>query len=226
MNVQLLVAKIYETLRQEGLCAIFRKASRQLIRPRLQVADGFDLRYGTETGSFVPLWKLNIRSSNICFGTSYEATCEQELLDAFHCLNEDLHTFTFIDLGCGKGRTLLIASHSGFRQVIGVDFAEELVNIARNNLRKTRLTNVVVMHMDVAQFRFPDSDMVIYLYNPFSDEVMSRVVASLQTAASNRRVYVIYKVPQCAAVLDSSGFLQRVKGPASRRYIQVWKATD
>ncbi len=90
------------------------------------VQDSFDLRHGTDTGGIEPLWKFHIRSSNRSFGFCYQPTDEKELVDAVNFLSEDLRAFTFVDLGCGKGRALLVASNLGFEQVIGVEFAREL----------------------------------------------------------------------------------------------------
>jgi predicted RNA methylase len=139
-----------------------------------------------------------------------------------HFLNEDLHTFTFIDLGCGKGRTLLIASQVGFKHVIGVEFARELADIAKSNIKKTRTANATLLHSDVVDFQFPGENTVIYMYNPFSKDVMRKVLVNLQ-ASTAKTLYIIYKLPQCADYFDSSGFLERLGQPSSGSQIMVWK---
>src|SRR5580704_1717125 len=48
----------------------------------------------------------------------------------------DLSEFTFLDLGSGKGRTLLMASDYPFRRIIGVELLPSLDEIARENLRQ------------------------------------------------------------------------------------------
>src|SRR5271169_4560215 len=50
----------------------------------------------------------------------------------------DFHDFVFIDLGSGKGRTLLIASDYPFRRIVGVDLLPELHQAAEENLSKYR----------------------------------------------------------------------------------------
>ena len=40
-----------------------------------------------------------------------QATDEQELLDAISFLRENLRSLTFVDLGCGKVRSLLVAGY-------------------------------------------------------------------------------------------------------------------
>ena len=44
--------------------------------------------------------------------------------------------FTFIDLGSGKGRTLLMASSFPFRRIIGMELLEELNGIALQNIAR------------------------------------------------------------------------------------------
>jgi hypothetical protein len=47
-----------------------------------------------------------------------------------------LQDFTFIDLGSGKGRVLLMAAAYGFKRIIGVEFMPELHRVAEENIRK------------------------------------------------------------------------------------------
>jgi SAM-dependent methyltransferase len=218
MDAKLLFGKVAQTLRQEGMSATLRKVSRHLTRSHL--ADDFDVRHGTDTGGIEPLWGFTIQSGNARFGVRYQPTSEQELSEAVNFLHEDLRALTFIDLGCGKGRTVLVASELGFKNVIGVEFASELAQIARANLAKMRIVNAVVIHADAADFHFPSSDFVLYLYNPFSREVMHKVVANLRESPA-RRIYVIYSDPKCAELLDSSGFLS-LFGYTPGRNIPIW----
>jgi SAM-dependent methyltransferase len=223
LDIQLLVVKIVQTLRQDGLRATFGKAFAYLRRSR--APDDFDVKHSTDTGGLEPLWKFQISSPNRRFGVRYQATDEQELVDAINFLHENPQAFTFIDLGCGKGRTLLVASNLGFKHVIGVEFARELAEIARMNLAKMRIANAVVEQADAADFHFPNSDIVVYLYNPFSQEVVRKVVSKLRECRS-KKLYVIYKDPQCARLFDSSDFLSRLGCPPARPYIQIWRATN
>jgi SAM-dependent methyltransferase len=192
---------------------------------RGDTTDGFDLKYGTDTGGKIALWNFKIDSPNAVFGVKYQATGEEELAEAISFLDDHPQNLTFIDLGCGKGRALLVAARLGFKQVIGVEFAHELAGIARKNLGVMRIPNAAVVEADAAEYRFPDNDMVVYLYNPFSKEVMEKVLENLRESLG-KRLYVIYKVPDCAEIFDKSGFLIRMGGPPTRPYIQIWKAAS
>ena len=157
------------------------------------------------------------------FGREYQTVDEQVLIDAITALREDPQALTFIDLGCGKGRALLVAANLGFQHVIGVEFVHQLAEIARKNLAHRGTANAVVAEGDAAKYRFPNCDMVVYLFNPFSQEVMQKVVANLRESHA-RKLYVIYVNPECAGLFDASGFLTRLGCPPGRADIQIWSA--
>jgi hypothetical protein len=46
---------------------------------------------------------------------------------------DDPSQFAFVDLGCGKCRTLILAAEHGFRPVIGVELDLPLTGIARSS---------------------------------------------------------------------------------------------
>ena len=220
MNLQLLTSKLIHTFRTEGVPATCRRVMAHLGRKRSE--EDFDRRHRTDTGGLEPLWKFSIRSPNARFGERYQATGEEELLAALEFLGEDFRDFTFIDLGCGKGRTLMVAANQGFRRVIGVEFAKELAEIATRNLARHQASNVIVSHSDAADFTFPNGDMVLYLYNPFSEEVLRKVVSNFRASAWNK-LYLIYKTPRCADLLDASGFLKRFGQPPSAPQMEIWR---
>lgn len=220
MNLQLLTAKLIHTFRDEGVPATCRRVIAHF--GRKQNLDDFDRHHQSDTGGLEPLWKLSIHSPNARFGERYQATGEDELVAALEFLAEDLRTFSFIDLGCGKGRTLMVASRRGFHRVIGVEFAKELVEIAKCNLSRHQASDVIVSHGDAADFTFPGGDMVVYLYNPFSEEVLRKVLDNLCATAWDK-LYVIYKTPRCASLLDASGFLKRFGRPPAAPQMEIWK---
>jgi len=225
VNVKLLAQKIVRSVRDDGVRRSLIKAPQYLRRSRRDV-DDFDARHGTDTGGFEHIWKFDIKSDNARFGTHYRATTERDLVDALMSLREDLSAFTFVDLGCGKGKTLMVAARLGFRRVIGVEFAPELAAIAQANLAKVGVANAMVVEGDAAAFRFPENPLVVYFYNPFSREVMARVMDNLRHVAT-RPLYVVYKNPTYAdSILDASGFLQRAGGLVKASNIQIWRGCE
>ena len=168
--------------------------------------------------------KFKINSPNARFGVIYQTIDEEGIIEAIKVLQEqeDTRDLTFVDLGCGKGRALMVAANLGFKTIIGVEFVHELAETARKNLQKLGLTDAVVVESDAANYRFPESDMVIYLFNPFSAEVMQKVVANLKESLS-KKLYIIYVNPQCGPLFDASGFLTPMESVPKRPDIQIWR---
>ena len=82
---------------------------------------------------------------------SYRSTSEQHI----EVLRSPLpRSASFVDLGCGKSRPLIVAAAMGFKTVIGVEFVRELVEVAREDLRKTR-SNARVVCADAAWYELP-----------------------------------------------------------------------
>ena len=83
----------------------------------------------------------------------------------------------FNDIGCGKGKVVITAALEGFRDVRGLDFAPELIDVAEQNLARVRDklpagTKVAVERADVTVAEFGPRDSVFFLYNPFAADVM------------------------------------------------------
>ena len=125
--------------------------------------------------------------------------------------------FTFIDLGSGKGRTLLMASSYPFRRIIGVELLEELNAIALENIARYRSPeqqcfNIEAKTGDASRFEFPAEPAVLYLFNPFPRHVWREVLANLHRSlrAAPRKVYVIYHNPVHEDILAAQDWLREL----------------
>jgi SAM-dependent methyltransferase len=131
----------------------------------------------------------------------------------------DFRDFTFIDLGSGKGRTLLMASDYPFRRILGVELLPSLHEIAQENLRKYKSESqkcfaLESIRADATAFPFPADPLVIFLFNPFPESGMRQVVANLGESllAHPRPVYVLYHNPLLEHTLQESKLLRRING--------------
>jgi tRNA G46 methylase TrmB len=72
-----------------------------------------------------------------------------------------LAEYTFIDVGCGKGRMLLIASELPFRKVVGIELNEDLESRAAKNAEAWRRmgksrTSIEVLQQDATEMVRPE----------------------------------------------------------------------
>ncbi|WP_041798032.1 class I SAM-dependent methyltransferase [Rhodopseudomonas palustris] len=134
-----------------------------------------DARYGIETGASVELDQLTIRSDSRRFGEPYQASDPRVLADSLKYLGLDPRGRGFVDLGCGKGRMLIAAAELGFASCTGVEFAAELARAAQRNAAASGFRQIRIVHGDAGAYAFPDAPFVLYMFNPFSAEIMARV---------------------------------------------------
>ena len=106
--------------------------------------------------------------------------------------------YTFIDIGSGKGRALLLAAFAGFRKVIGIELAEELHAVACSNIAAVRervpSAEIISVRADARTFAPPPDPTVCFLNNPFGPEVLDPVLDNLEAslAARPRPFKIIY----------------------------------
>ena len=127
--------------------------------------------------------------------------------------------FTFIDLGAGKGRALLMASDYPFQRIVGVEFMPELCRAAQKNITgyssdRRQCQQVETICMDARDFQFPLEPLVVYLFNPFSEPTFAAVLESLRRSIeqSPRPVYVAYRFTEFEGLLANADWLEKVAG--------------
>lgn len=127
--------------------------------------------------------------------------------------------FTFLDLGSGKGRTLLMASDYPFRRIVGVELLPSLHSIARENLAKYKNESQQCFALesvcaDATAFPVPDDPLVIFLFNPFPERGIRQVVRNLEESvhAHPRVAYVVYHNALLEFVLAQSAALSKILG--------------
>jgi len=110
--------------------------------------------------------------------------------------------FVFLDIGSGKGRTLLMASDYPFRQIIGVELLPALHHIAQENIRKykndlQKCQNIESICADARAFEFPAAPTVLYLFNPLSESGLTCLLRNLRRSLDKnpRPLYVLYHNP-------------------------------
>ena len=186
---------------------------------KLEVDRRFDAQFAVETGGVTRLSALHVTGNNRRFGVNHIASDPDEFESALDSLPCDLEGLTFVDLGSGKGRAVLLASRRPFRRIVGVEFAQELHEAARANVERfpgslQRCERIELVCADAADYQLPDEDLVIFMYNPFGFEVMRTIAERARESlrARPRRMYVLYTNPFYAEAWTALGFQFLTRG--------------
>jgi SAM-dependent methyltransferase len=181
----------------------------------------FDARHGTNTAGSVDPDRLGIddarrREQAICYLPS-PASVTRWMLDRAVA---DPSTCTFVDLGCGKGRVVLLAAQRPFQRVVGVEISAELAATARRNVLEYRpppplVTSIDIVEADVTTIDLPETDLLLHLYHPFEPDVTAALLRRLESSPANpsRRVTIAYlaytaALAPVAAMLDEFAWLE------------------
>lgn len=149
----------------------------------------FDLENGVHTSGLIPGRFLKTGHAHDRHMTAYFAVAPS----VFHALLKrwlrtkpiaPLEQFTFLDLGAGMGRAVLLAAEFRFRKVIGVELNPVLAGIARRNLVKWRAQGrlhapATVRSGDAVATTLPSGPCLVFLFNPFGESVMRRLIKRL-----------------------------------------------
>ncbi len=203
-----------------------RDSTPERLRQRYGDAD-YDWDYRVNTTSGAVGWRDRLLGQ---FHSAYQPTdpaAFHEMLSALQAAVQrsrrpdgtvlELRDFTFLDLGSGKGRTLLMASDYPFRRILGVELLPSLHEIAKENIKQykseaQKCFALQTICADARAFPLPNGPLVIYLFNPLPESGMRQVVSNLEQAfrVDPRVVYVLYHNPLLEHVLSKSAMLRKV----------------
>jgi SAM-dependent methyltransferase len=195
----------------------------RIVRPvRYALELEYDLLHGVRTRGVVAAPVLGYSDGDLL---RYEVTpWRRRLLGVLESLGIRYEDFAFVDVGCGKGRMLLLAARLPFTRVIGVELSAECAERARENVAAYRGGRgadapVEVVCADATRYRLPDDPLVLYLYNPFKGEVLARFLAGVRRSVEEhpRPVYIIYVQPESRELFDAAPFLRELS--AGERYV-------
>lgn len=200
-----------DSMRARGLIGSFRYLAEQFVecvkdslpeRRRSRFGDiDYDCDHAVDT-----TWArlpVTVRLREVFSERLYQPTVEEEFAEIMqHLATVDLETYTFIDLGSGKGRALLLAAMYPFAHIVGVEVQPELDAIARMNIGRfhepgQQCFSIECLCADAREFAFPLESIVLYLFNPFPDYVLREVLANLVASAQRdpRPIFVLYNAP-------------------------------
>lgn len=134
-------------------------------------------------------------------------------------LEVDCSKFVFVDLGSGKGRTLLMAAEYPFQKIIGVEVVPELHEIARANIAGYKSGSQMCFDLeavcaDARDYEFPHQPLVLFLFNPLPEAGLRQVMGNLgrSVAEHPRPVVVLYHNPLLEQTLAQCEWLEKTGG--------------
>ena len=180
------------------------------------LAHAFDWRHRVKTCGEEDPGGLTVVGDNVSQAAPYVPTTPRAGRYILRDLPvADVSNYTFIDMGSGKGRMLLLAAELPFRRIVGVEFASDLNVIAQNNARsyrnpKQRCTNIESLNMDAAEYEFPNEPSLLYFFYPFHQMLMQAVIQNLDRSLSEhpRDVILVYLNPVLAGVVEAASHLK------------------
>ena len=170
----------------------------------------FDVQYGVETSGYLPGEQLPSGSPADLYNTAYYGIAPSALTQALWLLPPRVDRSTFLDLGCGKGRALLVAAQFPFRQITGIELSPALCRIAaRNTASDPRIS---VRQGDATTLQFPRTPLLVYLYHPFLAAGLRRVLTNLERSFDEqpREIYLLRANPVYPKLVKRLRFLEPV----------------
>ncbi|AUX45966.1 uncharacterized protein SOCE26_074680 [Sorangium cellulosum] len=178
----------------------------------------FDERFGIETTEPVVVNPRDYIDDSYRSAIWYFPSIPEVFDSVMQTLKIRAEEYAFVDVGCGKGRVLIMAAQLPFRRVLGVESSTATASIARTNVgvaagRSSLRAPVDVLTCNALSFDFPPVDLLIYLYNPFSKldayvEFLGNLEVSLK--AHPRKVVLVYTCPEHVRAFEECHFLEPI----------------
>ncbi|MFZ3339661.1 MAG: class I SAM-dependent methyltransferase [Terriglobales bacterium] len=147
----------------------------------------------------------------------------------------EFREFTFIDIGSGKGRALLLAAQYPFRKIIGVELIRELHSAAEENIAVWRaqsparqVASIDALCLDARTFVFPETPLVVYLFNPLPEAGLRQVVRTLEESSQRapRQIWIVYHNPLLEDVFGQSAMFVKEVGKPGYSVFRLRSATS
>jgi len=157
---------------------------------------------GIDFSTVIPVADLGLDHSLVLKGSPSGNKYLTQLFDKLNIgPNEKI-----LDLGCAKGDAIRCMLKFPFSNVDGIEISDILSKIAVNNFRKLNEKRVNITNVDAAHFLNYKNYDFFYLYNPFPDSIMEKVLAQLKAQISpTKEVIIIYNNPVCHDLMLGNG---------------------
>ena len=116
--------------------------------------------------------------------------------------------YHFVDIGCGKGRAVIVAENCGFNYITGIELHHDLLVTAAENVRSYPMrrgdSTITLLEVNALNYEYKDEKAVYFLFNPFAGNVLKNVLLKiLQSTRSD--TWFIYMNPRFSEVFSELG---------------------
>lgn len=186
----------------------------------------FDKRHGTDTSGLLPAHVIALGTKAAREDlTAYYGVAPSILegvLDQWLQRTAPQHSierYTFLDVGAGKGRALLLASQFPFARVEGIELNASLARICECNVdlwqrdpEASPLAPITLHHGDATKHPLPDTPIVAFLFHPFETPVLRRFIRHVESelAQHPHAFDLIYVNAELGSLLDSHSAFTRL----------------
>ena len=179
----------------------------QMFLRRLEIS--YDRIYGLDFLSVISINELTLDKELVSKGSPSGNKFLYNLLKDLNIKDYN----SILDIGCAKGSALKYFTKFSFNKVHGLELSNTLAEICRNNFSILKKNNVKVYTQNATEFRrFNDYDF-FYLYNPFPEKIMIKVINQLKQQVSNKEITIIYNNPVCHDIFVENEFYFLKKYP-------------
>ncbi len=184
-----------------------------------------ELKYGINTTGIDDLKKLKKTGIDIFHASIYMPVPYNLLEEIFTKIN--INSFThFVDIGCGKGRAMVVANYLGVKKITGIDFSKQLCDAAVENFKLTNKilpkAKIKVLNNNAFYFAIEKDVDCIFMFNPFDDIIMSGLLENIEMSIQKkpRKITIIYINPVDKELIQSYGY-KEIYYVKKMRYVEA-----
>lgn len=204
----------------------------------------YDLAHGIDASGYVPAEDCASGGVGAAQINPYGGS-QPSILRSVLASLPDVDQYCFVDIGCGKGRPLAVASERPFRRIVGVELSPSLAKVAQANAaaiaaRFPLRTAIEIQVADATTVSPPGERVVYFLYNSFGRQLVEALVANVERQLQGpvQHAFFVFFNPVYGDVLDRSPHFARWDartipyaddelgyGPDLEDPIVVWQST-
>lgn len=181
----------------------------------------FDWVRGTDTGTWLPISEYDAEflcEGAVHYDPVYTSVARRAFEKVYALYGDSAFDRPVFDVGCGKGKAMLVAGELGFQKLAGVELNPRLAEIAKENFSRRELEARMDIG-DVSHYSGFLPHSIVFAYNPFECNIMHRVVEILTPVDD---VVFIYVNPICAANFENWREVFRVESDDSHRRFRIY----